>query len=374
MVKRRMWLAEPLSPEVERALRRLEKTGDVVRMAVMPDVHLARDVCIGTVAATRTRVFPNAVGGDIGCGMCAVSLGVEAARLEAPNDAAAVLAALYRSVPIVRHRPRDAPSPSARLMERLSSSLSLRRCRREARMQLGTLGRGNHFVELQADEAGGLWAMVHSGSRGMGQAIREHHLRRARPDTNTGVAWLSTSDADGQSYLQDVAWARAYAVENRARIMHRVVAAVADAVGARPLEETWIDVDHNHVAREHHAGEPLLVHRKGAQAAREGEPGIVPGSMGTSSFHVRGRGDADSLCSSSHGAGRAMSRTEARQRISRRRLARDTVGVFYDHRLRDRLREEAPTAYKDIDRVMRAQRDLVRVVRRLRPVLVFKGG
>lgn len=364
-MKRRQWLAHGLGEEVDRALGRIEALDDVVAIAVMPDVHLASDVCIGTVTATRDTLIPNAVGGDIGCGMCALRFDVAADVVDDRETAAAILAALYERVPIKRHRRGEEPT-WPELPELSATELD----RADARLQVGTVGRGNHFVELQRDDEGALWAMVHTGSRGMGQAIREHHLRRCNEGAVRTVC--ASSDA-GRAYLQDVAWARAYAKANRAAILERLCVILADVLGAQSDEDTLVDADHNHVQLEAH-GEPLWVHRKGAQSAREGERGIIPGSMGTASYHVVGRGCADALCSSAHGAGRAISRSEARKTISRRKLAADTEGVWFDRRLMGKLREEAPAAYKDISAVMRAQRDLVRIVRELRPVLVYKGA
>ncbi|MGE0788952.1 MAG: RtcB family protein [Sandaracinaceae bacterium] len=376
MSARHEWLAEPLSPDVARALARLERMPDVVAIAVMPDVHLAHDVCVGTVTATERTLYPAAVGGDIGCGMSAVRFDVEADRVARPTVAATILEALYARVPIQRHARRDAPplpgdvDPSALSCDPLRAV-----AHREARAQLGTIGRGNHFVELQADEEGALWALVHSGSRGIGPAIRDHHVER---EPSSAIVGLAADADDGRAYLDDVAWARTFARRSRERALGVVEVIVRDAIGARAEDASRIDVDHNHVQRESHAIDgaerALWVHRKGAQAMSPGALGIVPGSMGTATFHVEGRGVTTALHSASHGAGRAMSRTDARRAISVARLATDTEGVFYDHRRARALREEAPAAYKDIHRVMRAQRELVRIVRELRPVLVYKGG
>jgi tRNA-splicing ligase RtcB len=373
LVVRREWLAAPYDGDVARALDRLERTEDVVAMAVMPDVHLAEDVCVGTVTASRTRLFPAAVGGDIGCGMVALAFDVPADAIDSAGPAARILDALYETVPITRHGRREAPALESPLADTPLSAAVLESRKREAAQHLGTVGRGNHFVELQRDEDGGLWAMIHSGSRGMGQAIRDHHVASAGSD-RTGIQWLEAGSAEGAGYLADVEWARGYARANRARILERVCAALLDVASARPELESRIEADHNHVVVETHAGERVFVHRKGAQSAKLDEPGIIPGSMGSESFHVAGRGVVESLCSSSHGAGRAKSRSDARRTISRAQLFGDTRGVWFDHRLADRLREEAPRAYKDIGAVMRAQRELVRVVRTLRPVLVFKGA
>jgi tRNA-splicing ligase RtcB (3'-phosphate/5'-hydroxy nucleic acid ligase) len=369
------WLADPLAPDVARSLERLRSAEDVVRVAAMPDVHLAEDVCIGVAVATTHRIYPAAVGSDIGCGMAALRFDCGADVIAGEAAAARVLTALQREVPILVH-PRSAMTsslPEGLDDEPLSSpSLDTRR-RRDGRLEFGTVGRGNHFVELQADDEGALWLMVHSGSRAMGGAIRDHHLRRTSADA-TGLAFLDADADEGRAYLGDHAWALRYAAANRQAIVAAAAAIVARLFGARPDAASLIACTHNHVRREVHDGAELWVHRKGAISAAEGEPGVIPGSMGTWSFHTCGRGEPGSLRSSSHGAGRAMSRSEARARIRRRDFERDVEGVWFDHRLARRLVEEAPGAYRDIGRVMRAQRDLTRVVRRLRPVLVYKGA
>jgi tRNA-splicing ligase RtcB len=369
----RAWVEEPLSAEVQAAVDRLARTEDVRHVAVMPDVHLAADVCVGTVIATRRTLFPNAVGGDIGCGVAAIAFDAEAGVLDNERAAAEVLAGLYREIPIIRHGRRTLPDLPEDLDMRCLSSPALEgRKRREAAAQLGTLGRGNHFLELQADEMGRLWLMLHSGSRGIGQAIRDHHLARGRA-TATGLRCLDADSAGGREYLADMAWALEYAARSRLAMVRAVCEVVGRTLEAKADEGSYFACDHNHVRLESHHGEDLWVHRKGAIPAGGGEPGIIPGSMGTRSVHVEGRGNPDALCSSAHGAGRRLSRTEARRLIAARDLGRELRGVWFDHRLAGGLREEAPSAYKDIDGVLRAERDLVRIVRRLRPVLVFKG-
>jgi tRNA-splicing ligase RtcB len=368
-----MWVTDKPSADVRVALERLAASADVQRVAVMPDVHLAGGVCIGTVTATTQRIFPAAVGGDIGCGVAALRFDAAASLLDSAEHAAAVLAGLYRVVPFIKHARREAPDLSEALAAQPLSAPALEALKvRDGRLQLGTLGRGNHFLELQRDEDGSLWLMVHSGSRAMGPAIREHHVRGA-PNDN-GLAWLDASAPDGVRYLNDMAWARAYARHNRQHMIERVVELLGELYGAHADWSSLVDCDHNHVARERLENRTLWVHRKGALHAAAGEPGIIPGSMGSASYHVVGRGEPSALCSSSHGAGRAMSRTDARRRITTKRLLSDVEGVWFDHRLTERLREEAPAAYKDIGAVMRAQRELTRIVRKLEPVLVYKGA
>ncbi len=366
------WTAGLLGPAVEDSLRRLASAGDVAHIAVMPDAHLAHDVCVGTVLATRNRIYPAAVGGDIGCGMAAVGFDASAEMFDDERAAARVLSALYSSVPTLKHR-RAQLLPAALADHPLSHAALDRRRGREGALQLGTLGRGNHFVELQRDDQGRLWLMVHSGSRSMGVAIRDHHSRNAAIDEATALPWIDAGSDAGERYLADHAWALAYARCNRERIVACVVDVMERSFGVRALGGSEIACHHNEVRREEHAGDALLVHRKGAVSAREGEPGIVPGSMGAASYHTSGRGCVQALRSSSHGAGRTMSRTDARRTISLGAFRRQMRGIWFDHRLERRLVDEAPAAYRDIGAVMRAQRELTRVVRRVTPVLSYKG-
>jgi tRNA-splicing ligase RtcB len=339
----------------------------------MPDAHLAEDVCVGAVLATSGTLYPSAVGGDIGCGMAAVAFDVEAAAVAESRTAAQILNALRASVPFGRYRRATVPSLPDGLRDRCLSSPELEALRRrDAAMQLGTIGSGNHFIELQADEKGRLWLMLHSGSRGLGPAIRAHHLRHCHVGRH-GLRFLEAESHLGRSYLADVDWALAYADASRRRMVEAVARVLGHVAQATPLWETFESCHHNHVRLETHGGETLWVHRKGAIPAGAGVIGLLPGSMGTFSVHVVGLGNPASLGSCAHGAGRRLSRSAARREISVARLARESRGVFFDHRLARALREEAPSAYKDLSCVLRAQRDLARVVRRLRPVLVYKG-
>jgi tRNA-splicing ligase RtcB len=361
--------------EVAGALERLARCADVRHVAVMPDVHLSQDVCVGTVVATSNLLYPSAVGGDIGCGMAA--LGFEAVAeevLDEESAAAKLLAELYRRVPANRQGVARALPPA--LAERPLSDPRLEVIkRRDARVQLGTLGRGNHFLEFQADEEGRLWVMLHTGSRGVGQAIRDHHLElagRASEQSSALIAVAADTPA-GAAYLADMAWAEDYARANREAILGAVVDVMRELFRVEAAPGSRVDCHHNFVRRERHLGEWLWVHRKGAVPAAVGEAGIIPGSMGSASFHVEGRGCDEALCSSAHGAGRAMSREAARRAIPVRELERQMRGVWFDHRRAALLRDEAPGAYKDVHAVMRAQRELTKVVRTLRPVLSYKG-
>jgi tRNA-splicing ligase RtcB len=345
----------------------------VQQIAVMPDVHLAADVCIGVVVATSGLIYPQAVGGDIGCGMLAVGLDVEAAALENPRAAGEVLADLGRAVPARRRNRRAVVAQPEDLAAESLSHASLESVRRnEGAIEFATLGSGNHFLELQADEEGRLWLMVHSGSRVLGQAIRDHHLARAQP-VDGRLRAIEANSRVGVEYLHDAAYARRFADASRRAMAEEVGQVLSRRLGARVCWETLITTDHNHVSQEFHGGRDLWVHRKGAMPAGLGVHGVLPGSMGTLSFHVEGRGCEESLCSSAHGAGRALSRTAARSKVTEREFRRQMEGVWYDARLVGKLRDEAPAAYKDIRAVLRAQRELVKVTRTLRPVLNYKG-
>ncbi len=283
------------------------------------------------------------------------------------------MADIGRAVPARRRNRRAIVLQPGDLASDTLSHASLESVRRnEGAIEFATLGSGNHFVEIQADEDGRLWLMVHSGSRVLGQAIRDHHLARAQPADN-GLRVLDAKSDAGAEYLHDASCARRFADASRRAMAEEVGRVLTRRLGAHICWETVITTDHNHVSLEHHGGRDLWVHRKGAMPARTGESGVLPGSMGTLSFHVEGRGYEEALCSSAHGAGRALSRTAARGKVTERELRRQMEGVWYDSRLAGRLCDEAPSAYKDIRAVLRAQRELVKVTRTLRPVLSYKG-
>ncbi len=390
------WWSDPPPRDVQQALARLRRAPDVVQVSAMPDVHLAREVCVGTVVATRRLLYPAAVGGDIGCGMAAIAFdGDPTALSREPERARRILESLQRRVPILRHGRVDHAPPMPETLAgeraRLSAPSLESHRRRTAKIQLGTLGRGNHFLELQYETLGRrapphLWLMLHSGSRAIGREIRAHHERLATP-LYAGLRGLDADSPAGRAYLHDMSWALRYAAANRGAMLQRAVEIVAEQLGLSAARSTRVDCHHNFVRREaitsraptRERGEPvtelLWVHRKGAISAARGEPGLIPGSMGTPSYHVEGRGCGEALCSSAHGAGRRLARGAARREISTRRLRaqlRD-ARVHWDEALAGKLRAEAPGAYKDIHAVMRAQRPLTRVTRELRPVLSYKG-
>lgn len=350
-------------------------------VAVMPDVHVGSGACVGSVLPLRGALVPQLIGVDIGCGMAAVRLDLSARDL--PDTLRAVRQAIEEAVPVgmASHREVSAPEVWAPLCARYRLLLqkSPRMFKRHAGEQLGTLGGGNHFIEVCLDEAQQVWVMLHSGSRGVGGQIGQHYIAQALRwcegeglKTPGGLGYLLEGTPLFEDYWNALLWAQEYAQANREVMMKLTLKAVSGALG-RPLRVTGeaVRCHHNYVAREQHFGEELLVTRKGAIRAGAGEWGIIPGSMGTESFIVRGKGNVDSYCSCSHGAGRAMSRAAARQQFSTKDVRRQTEGV--ECKKDSSVIDEAPGAYKPIRAVMTQQQDLVEVVHTLRQVVCVKG-
>jgi tRNA-splicing ligase RtcB (3'-phosphate/5'-hydroxy nucleic acid ligase) len=357
-------------------------------VAAMPDVHAGIGATVGSVIPTRRAIIPAAVGVDIGCGMNAVRLSLEADRL--PDGLSRVRAAIERAVPVGfdEHRESDsrrgACAPLARRLETI-----VRKHPKIAKMQrdhenkwvrqMGSLGGGNHFIEVCLDESGRVWVMLHSGSRGAGNCIGRYFIAQAReamhkrdahlPDRD--LAWLEEGSMDFEDYVEAVGWAQDYALANRHEMMELILNALRRELPEFDTTDEAINCHHNYVQEERHAGERVYVTRKGAISAREGELGIIPGSMGARSYIVRGKGNPESFCSCAHGAGRRMSRAEAKRRFSRADLEEQTRGV--ECRKDKGVLDEIPGAYKDIDRVMADQTDLVEIVHTLKQVVCVKG-
>jgi tRNA-splicing ligase RtcB (3'-phosphate/5'-hydroxy nucleic acid ligase) len=357
-------------------------------VAAMPDVHAGIGATVGSVIPTRGAIIPAAVGVDIGCGMSAVRLSLRADQL--PDGLAKVRAAIERAVPVGFDEHDDADAlyrAGAPLERRLSRILDrhpgIAHRQRDGRTkwvrQLGSLGGGNHFIELCLDEAERLWVMLHSGSRGIGNAIGQYFIAAAReemarldvhlPDRN--LAYVREGSALFDDYVEAVGWAQDYARANRHEMMALVLDAIAPGLPPFKATDEAINCHHNYVEQERHFGERVWVTRKGAIRAREGELGIIPGSMGARSYIVRGKGDPESFSSCAHGAGRRMSRTEAKKRYTRADLEAQTRGV--ECRKDSGVLDEIPGAYKDIDKVMADQTDLVEVVHTLKQVVCVKG-
>lgn len=357
-------------------------------VAAMPDVHVGIGATVGSVIATRYAIVPAAVGVDIGCGMCAARTTLNARDL----DAAAlkrVFDQISRDVPVGRgqHREDRAPAAAAsrfgdgltRILGKHGAIAGRGQRAQDWINQLGTLGGGNHFIEVCTDEADQIWVMLHSGSRGIGNRIGTYFIERARtralamdrqlPDQD--LAWFDEGSPDFDDYIEAVGWAQDYARENRAQMLQTVIAAMRRHLRPFQVTEAAVNCHHNYVERETHFDAEVWVTRKGAIRAGAGELGIIPGSMGAKSYIVRGRGNAESFHSCSHGAGRRMSRTEAGKRFGVDDLKAQTEGVVC--RKDAGVVDEIPAAYKDIDAVMANQTDLVEVVHTLKQMVCIKG-
>ncbi|MDR7100553.1 tRNA-splicing ligase RtcB [Lysobacter niabensis] len=359
-------------------------------VAVMPDVHLGIGATVGSVVPTKGAIIPAAVGVDIGCGMAAVRTTLHANDL--PDDLALLRNSIERTIPVGNgpggdHRriPDIVETKLAQsdLMARLAVIRDKHPKIRPDKVdkQIGTLGGGNHFIEICLDEADRVWVMLHSGSRGTGNMVGTYFIELARRQLEKRVLGFHLPDRDlaffleGEAlfgeYVEAVSWAQDYARANREAMMARVLHEMRHRLPKFQLDKEAVNCHHNYVQREDHFGESLLVTRKGAVSAREGELGIIPGSMGARSYIVRGKGNADSFHSCSHGAGRVMSRTAARAQITLKQHREATAHV--ECRKDAGVIDESPAAYKDIDAVMAAQSDLVEVVHTLRQVVCIKG-
>ncbi|MBX3186198.1 MAG: RtcB family protein, partial [Labilithrix sp.] len=271
------------------------------------------------------------------------------------------------------HRGRGVDVPDALMGAPLSTHALLRTRDALSKRHVATLGGGNHFLEIDRDADGGGWLLVHSGSRGLGAAIAAHHVRAAEARDPDALAGIEAESDEGRAYLDDLAWALAFARANREALAARALAVIADAIGAEVRAVEHLDVHHNFAAIEVWDGEPLFVHRKGAVWLPRGARAVVPGSMATASYVVEGLGCATAFDSCSHGAGRVLTRSEARARIRPEALARDMRRIVWPAHLARKLVEEAPSVYREIGEVLDDQRDLVARVRRLVPVAVLKG-
>ena len=384
----------PFEAEAKQQLKNISQMPFIHQwVAVMPDVHLGYGATIGSVVPTLGAVIPAAVGVDIGCGMMAVKTSIAANSL--PDNLSAVRAAIEKAVPHGRSKSRgrrdkgswhDTPedvisawAPLADQFDRLKDQHRVLKNTNNIN-HLGTLGTGNHFIEVCLDEQQEVWLMLHSGSRGVGNRIGTHFIDLAKKDMeqwqihlpDQDLAYLPEGTDHFDQYVEAVEWAQNFARINREVMMSRVIKAVKTALGIEfEARREAVNCHHNYVSREHHYGKNVLITRKGAVRAQAGEMGIIPGSMGAKSFIVRGLGNAESFCSCSHGAGRVMSRTKAKKLVSleQHQAAVEDVECRKDAGVID----ETPAAYKSIDSVMNAQKDLVEVVYTLKQVVCVKG-
>ena len=376
---------ESIEHQARNQLRRVSELPWVHGVRVMPDVHVGKGATVGSVIAMRDAVCPAAVGVDIGCGMSAVRTDLTAADL--PDDLSGIRSAVEAAVP-VGYRSHNSPVNVRTLRVgrgwdtfwgRFSDlHRGVRQLGTRAEKQVGTLGQGNHFIEVCLDDEGAVWVMLHSGSRNIGKELAERHMAVAArlphnadlPDRDLAVFLTGTKEME--AYRHDLDWAQEYAARNRQVMVALVCNAVRDSFPTRAVHfEDPISCHHNYVATETIDGLELLVTRKGAIRAGVGDLGLIPGSMGTGSYVVRGLGSEQSYFSASHGAGRRMSRSKARKLFTADDLIAQTDGV--ESRKDAGVVDEIPAAYKDINEVIAAQTDLVEIVARLRQVICVKG-
>ena len=393
----KMWTdGVPVEAEAMQQLRNIASLPIMAgHVAVMPDVHLGKGATVGSVIPTRAAIIPAAVGVDIGCGMLAAKTSLKAEDL--PESLAALRRSIERAIPVGFSEHRDAvvtrdaglegialDARIKNLHERYQHLAIIERVRLADKQkpwkQAGSLGGGNHFIEICLDTAGAVWIMLHSGSRGVGNLIGTCAISEARavalqndrhlPDKD--LAWFDEGTAPFNDYVAGLRWAQDYAAYNRDLMFHLLGGVMTAHFDERfTVEGEAVNCHHNYATVEEHFGEHVWLTRKGAVSARAGELGIIPGSMGAKSFIVRGKGHADAYCSCSHGAGRRMSRNKARGLYSAADLIAQTAGV--ECRKDAGVIDEIPAAYKDIDAVMAAQAELVDVVATLKQVLCVKG-
>jgi len=372
----------------EQAARTARMSFVVPHLALMPDAHLGKGATVGSVIPTLRAIIPAAVGVDIGCGMIAVRTGWTQEQVRGGGDLSTLRVAIERAVPLsagVYNPPERTTEPvvAQRLaaLEKTAETAGFDPAEYTGtwQRQLGTLGSGNHFIEVTADESGTVWLFLHSGSRGIGNKIAQRHIGVARklmekwyidlPDPD--LAYLVEDTEEFWTYIRQMRWAQDFALANREEMMHRVIGCIADFMGEPVTEAERINCHHNFTQQERHFGKDLWVSRKGAIQADEGRPGLIPGSMGTASYVVAGKGNRLSLNSSPHGAGREYSRSAARRQFGVEDLRAAMQGIEY----RDTAAfvDEIPAAYKDIDQVMADAGDLVEVRHVLHQLLNVKG-
>jgi tRNA-splicing ligase RtcB len=353
-------------------------------LASMPDAHLGKGAAVGSVIPTLGAIIPAAVGVDIGCGMIAVRTQFSLADI-ARKDRKVLRIAIERAIPLSAGKNNRKLTESAgRRSEVLESDarragFSPAAYLADWKLQLGSLGSGNHFIEVSLDENDRVWLFLHSGSRGVGNKLAQHHIsvaqdycrRRSIVLPDRDLAYLEEGTAEFDSYIKELMWAQKFALLNREEMMDRVIHAVAGWMGERVVEKERINCHHNYTARERHYGKDVWLSRKGAIDASPGRPGLIPGSMGTRSYVVEGKGFPPSLNSAPHGAGREYSRTAARKTFSREELRRAMKGIEY--RDTDAFIDEIPAAYKNIGVVMQDARELVSVKATLRQIINVKG-
>ncbi len=383
----KIW-ASDLEAEAEQQVKNLGNLPFIHKhVAVMPDAHAGKGSTVGTVIATRGAIIPAAVGVDIGCGMCAVKTPY---KVDDIKEIEKLRHSIERAVPTGNYGNTLITESAEKRLHALGNWSATANDKLKGHMldkaasQLGSLGGGNHFIEVCGDTEGQVWIMLHSGSRGVGNQLAQIHMNKAKdlmkqyfidlPDPD--LAYFVQNTPEFKEYMKDLMWAQDYARANRDEMMDRVIKQLGfHQTGQLDVDgKDWFRVDchHNYTAWENQGGQNIMVTRKGAVSAKDGEWGIIPGSMGTKSYIVKGKGNPESFCSCSHGAGRRMSRTKARATFTLADLAAQTAGV--ECLKTDSVLDEIPGAYKDIDVVMANQADLVTPVHELKQLLCVKGG
>jgi tRNA-splicing ligase RtcB len=370
----------------ESAMRQIENLTTLPflfhHLAIMPDVHAGMGMPIGGVLACKDAIIPNAVGVDIGCGMCAVKTNWKIDNIPPEVLRKKIMRGIRKRIPLGMDHHKE-PQDEAYLptSHDIDKTVIVKQRQISITKAVGTLGGGNHFIELQKDEEGTLWIMIHSGSRNLGARVGEHYYNIARvlnekwhsvvkPELR--LSFLPRGTKEFEMYWNEMRFCIDFALCNRRLMMQRIEEVIADALPGIEFEP-MINIAHNYAAFEHHYGEDVIVHRKGATLAREGVVGIIPGSQGTASYIVEGLGNPESFCSCSHGAGRVMSRTAAIKTLD---MAAEVAqleakGIVHAIRCQDDM-QEASGAYKDIETVIKNELDLVKINTRLRPIAVIK--
>ena len=371
----------------ESAMRQIENLTTLPflfhHLAIMPDVHAGMGMPIGGVLACKDAVIPNAVGVDIGCGMCAVKTNWKVADISTDVLRKQIMRGIRKRIPLGMDHHKEAQDekylPTGHDIDKMEI---VKQRQVSITKEVGTLGGGNHFIELQKDELGTLWIMIHSGSRNLGARVGEHYNNIARElnekwhsvvKPELRLSFLPRGAKEFEMYWKEMRFCIDFALCNRKLMMERIEEVIKDAIPKIEFEP-MINIAHNYAAWEHHFGQDVIVHRKGATLAREGVIGIIPGSQGTASYIVEGLGNPDSFCSCSHGAGRTMSRTAAIRELNMKEEVErlDALGIIHAIRNQDDM-QEASGAYKDIETVIANETDLVKVKTRLLPVAVIKG-
>lgn len=338
----------------------------VIKGALMPDAHAGYSLPIGSVVATKGIVFPSFVGYDIGCGMCAIPLTTNSAKIK--ENKQSIFDKIYRQIPTgFSHNQQDQDWPEWKAFDKTEESKAI--FERNGLKQLCSLGGGNHFIEIGEDETSSAWIIIHSGSRGIGHAIATHHMKIASGDgkAREGLFGLNIDSVEGRNYLKDLNFALNFALENRLRMIYKVADIIVELCGGDIVAECLINRNHNHAEIK----DGICIHRKGATHAEKNMMGVIPGNMRDGSFIVKGLGNAESLCSSSHGAGRVLGRKAAKRQIKLADFESAMEGIL--SKVTEETLDESPFAYKNIFEVMELQKDLVAVVCHIRPILCVKG-